>query len=38
MSRILRWVSIVIGNPGSRLAILARTFGERFGTRMPQPF
>jgi len=38
MSRLLYWISKIFGNPGIRLAGLARTLGERFGFKMPQTF
>jgi glycosyltransferase involved in cell wall biosynthesis len=37
-SRLLHWISKIAGNPGIRLAGLARTLGEWFGIPMPQPF
>jgi glycosyltransferase involved in cell wall biosynthesis len=37
-SHLLHWVSKLLGNPGIRLAGLARTLGERIGFKMPQTF
>lgn len=37
-SHLLHWVSKLFGNPGIRLAGLARTLGERLGFKMPQTF
>jgi GT2 family glycosyltransferase len=37
-SRLLRAISRIFGNPGIRLAGLARWFGERLGFKMPQTF
>jgi hypothetical protein len=38
ISRVLNWISRIFGNPGIRLAGLARTLGERIGFKMPQTF